>query len=368
MTQRCETTNCGKEATLQCPTCLKLGIKGSYFCSQSCFKGFWKEHKAVHATVTPHQVPVDSWPQFRFTGKLRPFAQTSKRHVPEGIPRPDYADEPSGRSFDEEALRGNAIKVLDDEEIEGMRLAGRLGRECLDAGAKGVEVGTTTDELDRLVHEAAIERECYPSPLNYYGFPKSCCTSVNEAICHGIPDLRPLADGDLCNIDVTVYHRGFHGDLNETFFVGNVTEEHKKLVQITHEALGKAIEFVRPGEKYCDIGNVIQEHVTPHGFSVVRNYCGHGIHRLFHTAPSVPHYANNLAVGVMAPGHCFTIEPMICMGVQKTETWPDDWTAVTADGLYSAQFEQTLLVNESGCEILTRRRGNNGQPWFMDKM
>ncbi|KAH8293670.1 hypothetical protein KR054_002644 [Drosophila jambulina] len=374
MTQKCETTNCGKEATLQCPTCLKLGIKGSFFCSQPCFKGFWKEHKAIHALAAGGSKPAEGdggynpWPHFRFTGKLRPFPQTPKRAMPEAIQRPDYADHPDGRSLSEEALRGTKIKVLDDEEIEGMRVAGRLGRECLDEGAKGVEVGTTTDELDRLVHEAAIERDCYPSPLNYYNFPKSCCTSVNEVICHGIPDQRPLQDGDLCNIDVTVYHRGFHGDLNETFFVGNVSEKHKKLVQVTHEALSKAIEFVRPGEKYRDIGNVIQKYVAPHGFSVVRSYCGHGIHRVFHTAPNVPHYAKNSAVGVMAPGHCFTIEPMISIGVQKAETWPDDWTAVTADGLYSAQFEQTLLVNETGCEILTKRRENNGQPWFMDKM
>lgn len=213
--------------------------------------------------------------------------------MPEHIERPDYADHPQGRAASEEAMRGNtSIKVLDDEEIEAMRVAGRLGRECLDEAAKAVEVGVTTDELDRLVHEAAIERDCYPSPLNYYNFPKSCCTSVNEVICHGIPDLRPLKDGDICNIDVTVYHHGFHGDLNETFFVGNVSEKHKKLVRVTYEALSKAIELVRPGVKYREIGNVIQKYVAPHGFSVVKSYCGHGIHRLFHTAPNVPHYAS----------------------------------------------------------------------------
>ncbi|XP_034115702.1 methionine aminopeptidase 1 [Drosophila nasuta] len=375
MTQKCESTNCDKEATLQCPTCLKLGIKGSFFCSQACFKGFWKEHKAIHALATGVGKPrvedngvYNPWPHFRFTGNLRPFQQTPKRIVPDAIQRPDYADHPSGRSLSEEALRGTTIKVLDDDEIEAMRVAGRLGRECLDEGAKGIEVGTTTDELDRLVHEAAIERDCYPSPLNYYNFPKSCCTSVNEVICHGIPDKRPLQNGDICNIDVTVYHHGFHGDLNETFFVGDVSEKHKKLVRITYESLAKAIELVRPGVRYREIGNVIQKYVAPHGFSVVRSYCGHGIHRVFHTAPNVPHYAKNSAVGVMAAGHCFTIEPMISEGVQKAESWPDDWTAVTADGLYSAQFEQTLLVTNNGCEILTKRRNNNGQPWFMDNL
>lgn len=329
------------------------------------------------------------FPFYRFSGSLRPHERTLKRTVPESIERPDYADHPHGRAASEEAMRGNtSINVLDDDEIEAMRVAGRLGRECLDEAAKAVDIGVTTDELDRLVHEAAIERDCYPSPLNYYNFPKSCCTSVNEVICHGIPDKRPLNDGDICNIDVTVYHHGFHGDLNETFFVGNVSEKHKKLVRVTYEALSKAIELVRPGVKYREIGNVIQKYVAPHGFSVVKSYCGHGIHRLFHTAPNVPHYASkylssnvffflltwhyffleNSAVGVMKAGHCFTIEPMISEGVAKAEQWPDDWTAVTADGLYSAQFEQTLLVTDNGCDILTKRRENNGQPWFMDKM
>lgn len=170
----------------------------------------------------------------------------------------------------------------------------------MDEAAKACAVGVTTAELDRIVHEACLERDCYPSPLNYYQFPASCCTSVNEVICHGIPDKRPLEDGDLCNgnyystncccflfikniivcctVDVTVYHRGFHGDLNETFFVGNVKPEIKKLVQVTYECLSKAIDIVKPGEKYREIGNVIQKHAQAHGFSVVRSYCGHGIH------------------------------------------------------------------------------------------
>lgn len=237
------------------------------------------------------------WPRYKFSGKLRPYPQTPKRTVPDFIEKPDYADHPKGISQSEEAvLLRTSIKVLKDDEIEAMRVAGRLGRECLDEAAKCVEVGITTDELDRLVHEAAIERDCYPSPLNYYKFPKSCSTSVNEVNCHGIPDLRPLQDGDLCNIDVTVFHHGFHGDLNETFFVGNVSEQHKKLVQVTYDSLMRAIDIVCPGEKYREIGNVIQTHVARYGFSVVRNYCGHGIHRLFHTAPCVPHFASKYCI------------------------------------------------------------------------
>jgi methionyl aminopeptidase len=183
-----------------------------------------------------------------------------------------------GESECEQSIKGSThIKVLNDEEIESMRIAGRLAREVLDVAYSAIGVGVTTDEVDRLVHEACIERECYPSPLNYYNFPKSCCTSVNEVICHGIPDLRPLQDGDICNVDITVFHRGFHGDLNETFFVGNVSEESKKLVRITWESLQKAIQIIKPGEKYREIGNVIQKHVQSHGFSVVRSYCGHGM-------------------------------------------------------------------------------------------
>ncbi|XP_077289678.1 methionine aminopeptidase 1 isoform X2 [Arctopsyche grandis] len=357
-----------------CPTCVQLGVRGSYFCSQPCFRSYWKAHKPIHQLAKgvnsdEKKDVYTPWPNFSFTGKLRPYPQSTKRTVPESIGRPDYADHPQGYPLSEKALKGTTqIIVLNDEEIEGMRVASKLGREVLDEAARVCDVGVTTDEIDRIVHEACIERDCYPSPLNYYEFPASCCTSVNEVICHGIPDTRPLQNGDLCNVDVTVYHRGFHGDLNETFFVGEVSENHKKLVQITHECLMKAIDIVKPGEKYREIGNVIQKHAQANGLSIVRTYCGHGIHRLFHTAPSVPHYAKNKAIGVMKPGHCFTIEPMINEGGWRDSQWPDNWTAVTCDGSWSAQFEQTLLVTETGCDILTKRRVNNGQPHFMDHM
>lgn len=306
---------------------------------------------------------------FRFTGKLRPWPQAPPRIVPASILRPDYADHPDGEPLSEQKVRGSAqIRALTDEEIEGMRVACKLGREVLDEAADVIDVGVTSDEIDRVVHEACVERDCYPSPLNYYQFPRSCCTSINEVICHGIPDLRPLKSGDICNVDVTVYHKGFHGDLNETFLVGEVSSEARRLVSTTSECLDKAIAAVHPGEKYREIGNIIQKHAQAAGFSVVRSYCGHGIHRLFHTAPSIPHYAKNKAVGIMKPGHCFTIEPMISQGTWRDEMWPDKWTAVTQDGLLSAQFEHTLLVTDVGCEILTKRLSNNGQPHFMDKL
>nr|CAD7429410.1 unnamed protein product [Timema monikensis] len=372
----CETPGCNSLAKLQCPTCIKLGIQGSYFCSQDCFKGNWKSHKVLHkiakgesADGKDDRESYDPWPNYRYTGKLRAYPQAPRRTVSPNILRPDYADHSLGVPLSEQAVRGSAqIRTLSSKEIEGMRVACKLGREVLEEAANAIGAGVTTDEIDRVVHEACVERDCYPSPLNYYEFPRSCCTSVNEVICHGIPDLRPLEEGDICNVDVTVYHRGYHGDLNETFLVGDVSPEAKKLVRVTSECLSKSIDIVKPGEKYREIGNVIQKHAQSHGFSVVRSYCGHGIHQLFHTAPSIPHYAKNKAVGVMKAGHCFTIEPMISQGSWRDEMWPDKWTAVTVDGMLSAQFEHTLLVTDVGCEILTRRHTRNGQPYFMDNL
>ncbi|CAI8058030.1 Methionine aminopeptidase 1 [Geodia barretti] len=362
----CSTISCGKPATLQCPTCLKLGIKGSFFCAQECFKSSWKVHKVVHQRTSAGSAnsTYNPWPGFEFTGPLRPAPLTPKRAVPDHIVRPDYAEEgiPHG---EKEAKRASVITQLSPEEIEGLKVACRLGREVLDVGARAVRPGVTTDEIDRLVHEACMERDCYPSPLNYYHFPKSCCTSVNEVICHGIPDTRELQDGDICNIDVTVYYSGFHGDLNETMFVGKVDEASRQLVQTAYDCMMKAIEIVRPGVKYRDVGNMIQKHAQANGCSVVRSYCGHGINQLFHTVPNVPHYSKNKAIGVMKPGHSFTIEPMINHGTWKDVTWPDDWTSTTADGKRSAQFEHTMVVTDSGCDVLTARRDHDGLPHFL---
>lgn len=215
-----------------------------YLCTYNIFFSFIEGENA-QVNSDKKNGNYNPWPHYTYSGKLRPFMQTPKRDVPASIGRPDYADHPSGRSLSEEECRGSSIKVLNDEEIEAMKVSTKLGREVLDEAARAIAVGVTTDEIDRIVHEACIERECYPSPLNYYNFPKSCCTSVNEVICHGIPDMRPLEDGDICNVDVTVYHRGFHGDLNETFFVGNVSDAHKNLVQVTYDSLCKAIEIVK---------------------------------------------------------------------------------------------------------------------------
>jgi len=205
-----------------------------------------------------------------------------------------------------------------------------------------------------MTHDFIINKcGAYPSPLNFRGFPKSLCTSINEVVCHGIPDNRELEDGDIINIDISTYYDWVHGDLNETYLVGNVDEQGRKLVQTTSECLQKSIEIVKPGTMYREVGNVISKHAQSNGFSVVRSYCGHGIGKLFHSTPNVPHYAKNKAIGTMKPGHVFTIEPMINEGVYNDQLWPDDWTSVTKDGKRSAQFEHTLLVTETGCDVLT---------------
>nr|CDS30999.1 methionyl aminopeptidase 1 (M24 family) [Hymenolepis microstoma] len=352
MAHSCTTFGCGKPATLRCPDCIKLGITESYFCSKECFKSYWKTHKKLHLLaegkcVLPSSELDAIFNGFHFTGPLRPAKKTPFRTVPDSINRPEYADTGIPKS-EREAKSSHSIISLNLDEMEGMRTTGKLAREVLDEAIAAVAVGVTTDEIDRIVHEACIERECYPSPLNYYNFPKSCCTSVNEVICHGIPDQRPLVNGDIVNIDITTYFRGFHGDVNETVFVGTPDEKAIRLVKNTYNCLAKSMDAVRVGVKYREMGDIITRNANVDGFSVVRTYCGHGVHRLFHCPPNIPHYAQNKAVGSMAPGHCFTIEPMINEGNWRDELWPDNWTAATIDGLRSAQFEHTMIIVKRG--------------------
>lgn len=293
-------------------------------------------------------------PEFNYTGKLRPHYVTPMRSVPLNILKTDYYL--SGYPASEmEQKRQNKIPILNTFEIELLREACRRGRKVLDAAGNAVAVGITTEQIDLIVHEKCIELEVYPSPLNYHGFPKACCTSVNEIICHGIPDCRELQDGDIVNIDISVYYKGFHADLNETFLVGDVAQEHKNLVKNAYDCLMAAIAEVRPGMMFRDFGRTISKTAKDAGHSVVKTYCGHGIGTLFHCAPNVPHYAKNKAIGVVRPGIAFTIEPMINEGHWQDVTWPDDWTAATVDGKWSAQFEHTLLATETGVEILTAR-------------
>ena len=354
-THKCNKPGCDKESKLRCPNCKKLGIKEeSYFCGKECFQSYWTEHRKIHEEYEP----IDDG--FLYTGPLRRYKVTPRRPVPDSIVKPDYADHPEGISACEEAVgKSKEIPVYTDEDIEQMRIAGKIGRLVLDTAHKAVAVGVTTDELDVIVHETAIENDCYPSPLNYYKFPKSVCTSVNEVICHGIPDRRPLQNGDIVNLDVTIYHRGYHADLNETYLVGDVDKKGKHLVKSAYECLQKALEICKPGTHYKEIGQVIGDYIQKQNLSVVKSYCGHGVCKLFHTNPNVPHYKKNNAFGIMKPGHIFTIEPMINEGTWKDMTWFDEWTAVTQDGKRSAQFEHTILITEDGYELLTKRNENS---------
>eukprot|EP00536_Pseudo-nitzschia_multiseries_P015756 jgi/Psemu1/299092/fgenesh1_pm.946_\ len=243
-----------------------------------------------------------------------------------------------------------------------MRASGKLAREILDLAGRHVAPGITTDAIDAIVHEAVLAAGAYPSPLNYHGFPKSCCTSVNEVICHGIPDDRPLEKGDVVNVDITVYLDGYHGDCSEMFVVGGndaIDQAGKQLLQATYDSWLLACKHVKPGRDYKELGALVEDHVVPRGFSSVRNFCGHGIGSVFHTTPNILHYRNNEPNGQMATGHTFTIEPMICEGSNKVLNWPDDWTATTVDGKRSAQFEHTLVVTEDGVEALTCKNENS---------
>ena len=279
-------------------------------------------------------------------GRLLPGRVSPMRDVPESIPPTSYY-----RTGEPEQWEEPMIKPAD--MIDRMRIAGRVAAEVLAVTGAAVAPGVTTEELDVIAHHAYIERGAFPSTLNYHGYPKSICTSVNEVICHGIPDDRPLADGDIVNVDVTAYIGGVHGDCSATFYAGPVDPESRNLVEVTRQCRDLGIEAVRPGRPISDIGRAIETHARAHRLGVVRMFVGHGIGQQFHTSPSVPHYFVPEASTVMQPGMTFTIEPMITIGTWREKMWDNGWTAVTVDGKRSAQFEHTILVTDDGAEVLT---------------
>jgi methionyl aminopeptidase len=251
------------------------------------------------------------------------------------------------------------ITIKTPEEIEKMRVAGRLAAEVLRMIRPHVVPSVTTGELDRLCHEHIVHvQQAVPAPLNYQGFPRSICTSVNHQVCHGIPGERRLKQGDILNVDVTVIKDGWHGDVSRMFFLGEPSIQARRLVQVTRECLHRGIERVRPGAHLGDIGHAIQSHAEGHGFSVVREYCGHGIGREFHEDPQVLHYGEPGAGIELVPGMTFTIEPMINAGRKEVKLLPDNWTVVTRDHSLSAQWEHTVLVTPDGHEILTLLPGD----------
>ncbi|KAI9487664.1 MAG: methionine aminopeptidase [Benjaminiella poitrasii] len=271
-----------------------------------------------------------------------------RRPVPDHIMRPPYAEHGTSSIWAPKITNHRG----DDDFRLGMRKAGRLAKQILALSSTMCHPGTTTNEIDRVVFQAIVEQNAYPSPLNYDGFPKSVCTSINNIIAHGIPDDRPLKDGDIVNVDVTVYLNGYHGDTSATFFVGEVDEKGKALVECTKECLDKAIAVCGPNVPYKEIGRVICEHASKHGYSVSDELSGHGIGNEFHSLPLIYHHLNG-EEGIMESGTSFTIEPILCQGSAIGMMWPDQWTISTADGGRSAQFEHTLYIHDDGVEILT---------------
>jgi methionyl aminopeptidase len=267
------------------------------------------------------------------------------REVPDSIPRPEYVGK-------REPKRSNTT-VQTPEIVDRMRRAGRLAAQAVVLAGEHCKPGVTTDELDAVVHEFLIENGAYPSTLGYKGFPKSCCTSLNEVICHGIPDSTVIEDGDIVNVDVTAFLDGVHGDTNQTFCVDNVSEEARLLVDRTREATLRGVKAVAPGRPLNVIGRVIEAYAKRFGYGVVRDFGGHGIGESFHSGLFVPHYDNPRLETVMEPGMTFTIEPMITLGTYKHDMWNDGWTVLTKDRRWTAQFEHMVVVTDSGYEILT---------------
>jgi methionyl aminopeptidase len=274
-------------------------------------------------------------------GSLSPTLQ-----VPADIERPEYVGRPR-------PARYTGPEVKDRETVERMRVAGRIAAEALAEVGRHVAPGVSTDTLDRIGHEFLVGNGAYPSTLGYRGFPKSLCTSVNEVVCHGIPDSRELVEGDIVNVDITAFIGGVHGDTDATFLVGDVDEESRLLVERTHEAMMRGIKAVAPGRPISVIGRVIESYARRFGYGVVRDFTGHGIGTAFHSGLVVPHYDEPSYDTVMEPGMTFTIEPMLNLGTPDWDMWDDGWTVVTKDRKRSAQFEHTILVTDSGAEILT---------------
>lgn len=280
------------------------------------------------------------------TAPVTPGRVSPRRRVPAHVPRPEYVDRPAPAPYD-------GPEVKDPDVVARMRVAGRLAARARDLVGAAVAPGVTTDELDRLGHEFLCDHGAYPSTLGYRGFPKSLCTSVNEVVCHGIPDSYVVQDGDIVNIDVTAYLDGVHGDTNATFLTPGVDDEVRLLVERTEEALRRAITAVRPGRRLNVVGRVIESYARRFGYGVVREFTGHGIGTAFHSGLVVPHHDDPEADLELQPGMTFTIEPMLNLGTPEWEMWDDGWTVVTRDRRPSAQFEHTLLVTDDGADVLT---------------
>lgn len=284
---------------------------------------------------------------FDQNGHLIPGRISPELAVPPQIKRPPYVGLATPPAY-----TGN--NTYTESEIDKIRAAGRIASRAIDAVEDAIRPGVSTNELDRVAHDYVVSQGAYPSTLGYRGFPKSCCTSVNEVICHGIPDDTVLREGDLINIDITAYLDGYHGDLNRTFRVGEVSEEAEQLIQRTELALHRGIKAVAPGREVNVIGRVIETYAKRFDYGVVRDFTGHGVGAAFHTGLIIPHYDSApLYNDVILPGMVFTIEPMLTLGTHEWDMWEDGWTITTKDRSLTAQFEHTIVVREGGVEILT---------------
>lgn len=316
--------------------------------NELCWCGSGKKYKRCHKEAAD---PIRA-------GQISPL-----RPVPDSIPKPSWADGGTVERWDEPRVKSPDI-------IERMRRTGREAADTLAMLGELCQPGVTTDEIDAACHAESIRREAYPSPLEYPGgsgtnpFPKSVCSSVNEVICHGIPDDRPLADGDIVNLDVTLFKEGVHGDTNATFFVGQVDDLSRQLVVVTRDSLLRGIDAAQPGRPINEIGRAIQTHAESHGFGVVRDFVGHGIGEQFHTDLQICHYFHPRLTDIIEPGMTFTIEPMITAGSWRARLWSDGWTASTTDGGRTAQFEHTILITDDGPEILTTPSDPLIHPFF----
>jgi len=280
-------------------------------------------------------------------GRIKPYPVSPTLPVPNQIVQPPYVGVMQSENY-------TGSDVQSPEIIDAMRATGRIAADAMAVAGAAVAPGVTTDHLDRIVHDYLIDHGAYPATLGYQGFPKSCCTSVNEVICHGIPDARPLEDGDIVKIDVTAFKDGVHGDTCATYLCGQVDEASRLLAERTEEAMNRGIKAVMPGRPISVIGRVIEAYADRYGYGVVREYTGHGVHTAFHSGLVILHYDEPLLNTIMEVGMTFTIEPMLTLGSPETKQWRDGWTVLTRDGSRSAQFEQTLVVTPKGAEILTQ--------------
>ena len=291
-------------------------------------------------------------------GHLTAGKLSGRMAVPSGITAPDYIWKPAPAKF-------TGTDVWEPEQIEKIRAAGRIAAGAIELAGANAKPGVTTDHLDKLVHEYVLDHGAYPSTLGYRNYPKSCCTSVNEVICHGIPDDTVLEDGDIVNVDVTAYLDGFHGDSNQTFAVGQISEERSDLIDRTREALNRGLMAVKPGREVNVIGRAIESYAKRFNYGVVRDFTGHGIGEAFHSGLIIPHYDTDRYSDEMQVGMVFTIEPMLTLGSYQWNMWDDGWTVTTRDKSITAQFEHTVLVTDTGVDVLT---GGNGAaspfaPW-----